>query len=126
MPILAGNLGERGLTLSGSQQQGCSTTYRTLSHIKVVCRGFDPARAKLQYADTPRTCFRGPRESVRPLGREAGGLFSFVLRAGASPRSGTGSNLEAFSYYPADGSVAALPGRTAAKTNYLNQRFLSY
>ena len=36
------------------------------------------------------------------------------------------SDLEAFSHYPADGSVAALPGRTAAKTNDLNQRFLSY
>ncbi len=36
------------------------------------------------------------------------------------------SDLEAFSHYPADGSVAALPGRTAAKTNYLNQLFLSY
>ncbi|OOO03767.1 hypothetical protein OAory_01072910 [Aspergillus oryzae] len=43
-----------------------------------------------------------------------------------SPRSGTDSDLEAFSHYPADGSVAALPGQTAAKTNYLNQRFLSY
>ncbi|RYC54034.1 hypothetical protein CHU98_g12175 [Xylaria longipes] len=43
-----------------------------------------------------------------------------------SPRSGMDSDLEAFSHYPADGSVAALPGRTAAKTNYLNQRFLSY
>ncbi|KAM0721561.1 hypothetical protein Q7P37_002486 [Cladosporium fusiforme] len=43
-----------------------------------------------------------------------------------SPRSGMDSNLEAFSYYPADGSFAALPGRTAAKTNYLNPRFLSY
>ncbi|PWY61824.1 hypothetical protein BO70DRAFT_304625, partial [Aspergillus heteromorphus CBS 117.55] len=42
-----------------------------------------------------------------------------------SPRSGTDSDLEAFSHYPADGSVAALPGQTAAKTNYLNQRFLS-
>ncbi|PLB42890.1 hypothetical protein P170DRAFT_314685, partial [Aspergillus steynii IBT 23096] len=41
------------------------------------------------------------------------------------PRSGTDSDLEAFSHYPADGSVAALPGQTAAKTNYLNQRFLS-
>ena len=40
--------------------------------------------------------------------------------------SSTDSDLEAFSHYPADGSVAALPGRTAAKTNYLNQRFLSY
>jgi len=47
-------------------------------------------------------------------------------RAGASPRSGTDSDLEAFSHYPADGSFAALPGRTAAKTNYLNERFLSY
>ena len=36
------------------------------------------------------------------------------------------SDLEAFSQYPADGSVAALPGRTTAKTNYLNERFLSY
>jgi len=33
------------------------------------------------------------------------------------------SDLEAFSHYPADGSVAALPGRTTAKTNYLNERF---
>ena len=41
-------------------------------------------------------------------------------------RSGMDSDLEAFSHYPADGSVAALPGRTAAKTNYLNERFLSY
>ena len=44
----------------------------------------------------------------------------------ASPRSGTDSDLEAFSHYPADGSVAALPCRATAKTNYLNQRFLSY
>jgi hypothetical protein len=36
------------------------------------------------------------------------------------------SDLEAFSHNPADGSFAALPGRTAAKTNYLNPRFLSY
>ncbi|KAF8456086.1 hypothetical protein BDZ91DRAFT_667258, partial [Kalaharituber pfeilii] len=33
------------------------------------------------------------------------------------------SDLEAFSHYPADGSFAALPCQTAAKTNYLNQRF---
>ena len=43
-----------------------------------------------------------------------------------SPLSGMDSSLEAFSYYPADGSFAALPCQTAAKTNYLNQRFLSY
>ena len=40
--------------------------------------------------------------------------------------SGMDSDLEAFSHYPADGSFAAMPGRAAAKTNYLNQRFLSY
>ena len=45
---------------------------------------------------------------------------------GESSRSGMDSDLEAFSHNPADGSVAALPGRTAAKTNYPNQRFLSY
>ncbi|KAF2415400.1 hypothetical protein EJ08DRAFT_601115, partial [Tothia fuscella] len=45
---------------------------------------------------------------------------------GESPRSGMDSDLEAFSHNPADGSFAALPGRTAAKTNYLKPRFLSY
>jgi hypothetical protein len=55
------------------------------------------------------------------------GLFSsaYSVRE-VSPRSGMDSDLEAFSHYPADGSVAALPGRTTAETNYLNQRFLSY
>jgi hypothetical protein len=48
------------------------------------------------------------------------------VRGRISPLSGTDSDLEAFSHYPADGSFAALPGRAAAKTNYLNQRFLSY
>ena len=37
-----------------------------------------------------------------------------------SPRSGTDSD------HLADGSIAALHGQTAAKTNYLNQRFLLY
>lgn len=40
--------------------------------------------------------------------------------------AGLDSDLEAFSHYPTDGSVAALSCRAAAKTNYLNQRFLSY
>ena len=54
-------------------------------------------------------------------------LYSCNKREGRiSPLSGTDSDLEAFSHYPADGSFAALPGRAAAKTNYLNQRFLSY
>uniref|UniRef100_A0A2P2JGB5 Uncharacterized protein n=1 Tax=Rhizophora mucronata TaxID=61149 RepID=A0A2P2JGB5_RHIMU len=45
---------------------------------------------------------------------------------GKSSLSGMDSDLEAFSHNPADGSFAALPGRTAAKTNYLNPRCLSY
>ncbi|KAF2702391.1 hypothetical protein K504DRAFT_394450, partial [Pleomassaria siparia CBS 279.74] len=43
-----------------------------------------------------------------------------------SPLSGMDSDLEAFSYNLADGSFAAMPSQTAAKTNYLNPRFLSY
>jgi len=42
-----------------------------------------------------------------------------------SSRSGMDSNLEAFSYYPADCSFAALPGRTAAKTNYAHVQLSS-
>jgi hypothetical protein len=53
-------------------------------------------------------------------------LYPTTTCGATSPRSGTDSDLEAFSHNPADGSVAALPGQTAAKTNYLNQRFLSY
>src|SRR5699024_6583620 len=67
----------------------------------------------------------GRRQPAEVQGPEA---YSYpTTTCGAtSPRSGTDSDLEAFSHYPADGSVAALPGQTAAKTNYLNQRFLSY
>ncbi len=53
-------------------------------------------------------------------------LYPTTTCGATSPRSGTDSDLEAFSHNLADGSVAALPGQTAAKTNYLNQRFLSY
>ena len=37
-----------------------------------------------------------------------------------SPLSGMDSDLEAFSHYSADGSFAALPCQTSAKTIYLN------
>src|SRR5208282_166158 len=33
-------IGRRGISLSGSYQQGYSTTYNTQSHIKVVCNGY--------------------------------------------------------------------------------------
>ena len=58
----------------------------------------------------------------------AKGLFvsMYGVRSGIIAFSGMDSDLEAFSHNPADGSFAALPCQTAAKTNYLNQRFLSY
>ncbi|ODQ56685.1 hypothetical protein WICANDRAFT_37092 [Wickerhamomyces anomalus NRRL Y-366-8] len=43
-----------------------------------------------------------------------------------SSLSSMDSDLEAFSHNPADGSFAAMPDQTAAKTNYPNERFLSY
>jgi len=33
-------IGQRGISLSGSYQQGYSTAYNTRSHIKVVCNGY--------------------------------------------------------------------------------------
>ena len=33
-------IGRRGISLSGSYQQGYSTAYNTRSHIKVVCNGY--------------------------------------------------------------------------------------
>ncbi|KAK0080323.1 hypothetical protein PV326_008247, partial [Microctonus aethiopoides] len=45
-----------------------------------------------------------------------------MCRHNNSPRSGMDSDLEAFSHNPADGSFAAMPGQTAAKTNYLKPR----
>src|SRR5271154_970066 len=37
---LWGYIGQRGISLSGSYQQGYSTTYNTRLHIKVVCNGY--------------------------------------------------------------------------------------
>jgi hypothetical protein len=124
----AGHIGRRGIGLSGSYRQGYSTAYNARSHIKVVCNGYILAHVS-NYIP------RGPRRDASVLrGIPAlydaghGGLFVFSLhaRGRTSPLSGTDSDLEAFSHYPADGSFAALPGRAAAKANYLNQRFLSY
>ncbi|KAJ5186138.1 hypothetical protein N7491_005993 [Penicillium cf. griseofulvum] len=78
----------------------------------------------------PRASSRGflPGSRRQPAEVHGPKAYSYpTTTCGAkSPRSGTDSDLEAFSHNPADGSVAALPGQTAAKTNYLNQRFLSY
>ena len=81
---------------------------------------------KLQYADSGPGLPPGPgRRPAEIRGPEAYSYPSTMCGKG-SPLSGMDSDLEAFSHNPADGSFAALPGRTAAKTNYPNQRFLSY
>jgi hypothetical protein len=81
---------------------------------------------KLQSASwRPRIPRGRPRRPAEVLGRRP--IRIRLQCAGEhSPRSGMDSDLEAFSHNPADGSFAAMPGQTAAKTNYLNPRFLSY
>ena len=78
-------------------------------------------------AGTPGAFVRGPRrEPARVPGPKAYPYPPAHRGEIKSSLVGMDSDLEAFSRYPADGSFAALPCRTAAKTNYLNQRFLSY
>lgn len=76
-----GNLGERGLTLSRSRQQGRSTAYRTRTHIKVVCRGFVPARPKLQSARRRR--LTSEAAETQPDGAQGRSLFSHVCARGS-------------------------------------------
>ena len=80
-PASLGNLGERGLTLSRSRQQGRSTTYRTRTHIKVVCKGFVPARPKLQSARRRRLTFEATE--TQPNGAQGRSLFSHVCARGS-------------------------------------------
>lgn len=51
---------------------------------------------------------------------------SILCKGKKSSLSSMDSDLEAFSHNPADGSFAAMPDQTAAKTNYPNELFLSY
>ena len=80
--------------------------------------------AKLQCTKHPAEASDGRADMVVGYMAEAYSYPTTISR-GLS-QSGTDSDLEAFSHNLADGSVAAMPRRTAAKTNYLNQRFLSY
>jgi hypothetical protein len=84
-----------------------------------------PRAFKLQFANYHRTASCPAAKSPAEVQGRSLFLPVYGVRK-VSPRSGMDSDLEAFSHYPADGSVAALPCRTTAKTNYLNQRFLSY
>jgi hypothetical protein len=99
----------------------------------------DPAgqssRLQMIYPYAPPNCNTPAKDSTLPWSpcyqsAEVRGRSLILIRLrtcrGKSPLSGMDSDLEAFSHNPADGSVAALPGQTAAKTNYLNPRFLSY
>ena len=94
--------------------------------IKSYAKDPTPRVVKLQYVDSspglPPGRVRRPAEIQGPRAYS----YPSTTCGKASSLSGMDSDLEAFSHNPADGSVAALPGRTAAKTNYLNQRFLSY
>lgn len=89
---------EPRLNLSGSWQQGHSAAYNTPFLIQVVCKGFI-----------------GPGPEI-VIARGSGGAT--VARGVPGPeggfRAGMDSNLEAFSYNPAHGSVAASPFPAAA------------
>ena len=89
---------EPRLNLSGSWQQGHSAAYNTPFLIQVVCKGFIGPGPEIVIARGSGVCYR---RSWRPW---AGGSFP----------SGMDSNLEAFSYNPAHGSVAASSFPTAA------------
>lgn len=84
------------------------------------------ARCQIAIRRLSASRFRGA--PAAGLLRSGAGAYRYppTARRGGSPFSGMDSDLEAFSRNPADGSFAALPCRTAAKTNYLNPRFLSY
>ena len=89
---------EPRLNLSGSWQQGHSAAYNTPFLIQVVCKGFIGPGPEIVIARGSGVCYR---RSWRP-------------RAGGGFPSGMDSNLEAFSYNPAHGSVAASPFPAAA------------
>ena len=85
------------------------------------------SRARLNCNPPARDPASPPGPARRPAGaRGLGPIRARLKVCGSFAASGMDSDLEAFSHNPAGGSFAALPCRTAAKTNYLNQRFLSY
>ena len=118
--------GKSGWLSTNQSNKGFSIAYKTLPRNQVVCKGFNPARGDIAIRPPGRRPFRR-RPTAGLLGLRAEAYSYPTTTCGErSPRSGMDSDLEAFSHNPADGSVAALPGRTAANTNYPNQRFLSY
>ena len=87
---------EPRLNLSGSWQQGHSAAYNTPFLIQVVCKGFIARGQEIAVAHG--SCDTAARGFPRAVDRLP---------------SGMDSNLEAFSYNPAHGSVPASPYRAA-------------
>ena len=83
------------------------------SFIQVVCKGF-PALGYLQL------------QSLYDSGTRVLLVFHVGYPKGKASLSSMDSDLEAFSHNPTDGSFAPLTCQSRAKTNYPNQRFLSY
>ena len=95
-----------------------------VGHIKSSAKGLSPRDGEITMRQPLRGFSGSRRQPAEVRGRSL--FVSDYACGGKSSRSGMDSDLEAFSHNPADGSFAALPGRTAAKTNYLKPRFLSY
>lgn len=124
LQLLLENLGEKGLPSADRNNKATLLLTGPFRTSKSSAKDSFPRELKLQYAKYHQTL--QVRWKNRLLRHEAEAYSCPPKRAGISSLSGMDSDLEAFSHYPADGSFAALPCRTAAKTNYLNQRFLSY
>ena len=76
-----------------------SITYTTRPHNQVVCKGFIPARGEICNASAnPGNFFLGSLADLLKSGAEAY-TYPTTTCGGESPRSGMGSDLEAFSQY---------------------------
>ncbi|GIX62035.1 YSIRK signal domain/LPXTG anchor domain surface protein [Babesia caballi] len=121
------------LGVAGTLKSGRACTHQT--HREESQRIVSQAHSRLQYPGASRSstedvslrrwklCFGASRmraclmgENMESLGRESG----------EERRASMDSDLEAFSHYPTDGSLAALANQPTAVTKYPNPLFLSY
>ncbi|CAL1207008.1 unnamed protein product [Candida parapsilosis] len=94
----------------------------------VVYKGFIPAHVDIAIRRQAHKAFplSAPLPACYGLATKKSYSYPSKMCRAKSSLSSMDSDLEAFSHNPADGSFAALPDQTAAKTNYSNERFLSY
>ncbi|CAL1197748.1 unnamed protein product [Candida parapsilosis] len=94
----------------------------------VVYKGFIPAHVDIAIRRQAHKAFplSAPLPACYGLATKKSYSYPSKCAGQKSSLSSMDSDLEAFSHNPADGSFAALPDQTAAKTNYSNERFLSY